>query len=56
MGELVSQAGRKLLAVGILLLAAYVLFKVVLGFVTTLAWVAVAILAVVAIAWAIRVL
>ena len=56
MGEALSQAGRKLLAVAVLLLAAYVLFKVVLGFVTAIAWIAVAVLAVVAVVWALRVL
>ncbi len=56
MSELASQAGRKLAAVGILLLAAFVLFKLVVGFVTAIAWIAVAVLAVVAIVWALRVL
>ncbi len=56
MGEAASQAGRKLLAVCVLLLAAYVLFKIVLGFVTAVAWIAVLVLAVVAVIWALRVL
>lgn len=56
MGEIASEAGRKLLAVAILLVAAWVLFKLVLGFVAAVAWVAVAVLAVVAIVWAIRIL
>jgi hypothetical protein len=56
MGELASEAGKKVLAVGILVLAAYVLFKVVLGFVTAIAWIAVVVLAIVGIVWAIRVL
>ena len=56
MREAVSQAGRKLLAVGVLLLAAYVLFKVVLGFVTAVAWIAVVAVVVVAVIWALRVL
>ncbi len=56
MGQLASEAGKKVLALGILLLAAYVLFKVVLGVVTAIAWVAVVVLALVAIVWAIRVL
>jgi hypothetical protein len=51
-----SEAGKKLLAVGVLLLAAYVLFKVVLGFVAAVAWIAVVVLAVAAVVWAIRVL
>ena len=56
MREATSDAGRKLLAVGVLLLAAYLLFKIVIGFVTSIAVVAVAVLAVVAVIWALRVL
>lgn len=56
MGELASQAGRKLLAVVILLVAAVVLFKLLIGFVAAFAWIAVVVLAVVAIIWALRVL
>ena len=56
MGELVSEAGRKLLAIGVLLVAAYVLFKIVLGFVTAIAWIVVVVLAIVAVVWALRVL
>jgi len=56
MGELAPQAGRRALAVGVLVGAAYVLFKVVLGFVTTVAWIAVVVLALVAVVWALRVL
>ncbi len=56
MGEALSQAGRKLLALGVLLLAAYVLFKIVLGVVTAIAWIAVVVLAVVGIVWALRIL
>ncbi len=56
MGELASQALKKLLAVGILLLAAWLLFKLVLGFVATIAWILVAVLAVFAVIWALRVL
>jgi hypothetical protein len=56
MREAISDAGRKLLAVGVLLVAAYILFKMVLGFVAAVAWIAVAVLAVVAVVWAIGVL
>ncbi len=56
MGELVRDTGRKALALGILLLAAWVLFKVVLGVVATVAWIVVVVLAVLAIVWALRVL
>ena len=56
MGQAASDVGKKVLALGVLLLAAYVLFKVVLGVVTAIAWIVVVILALVAIAWAVRVL
>ena len=56
MSEVASNAGKKALALGVLLLAAYVLFKVVLGFVTTIAWIAVVVLALVAVVWAVRTL
>ena len=56
MGELVSEAGRKLLAIGVLLVAAYVLFKIVLGFLTAIAWIAIVIVAFAAVIWALRVL
>jgi uncharacterized membrane protein (DUF485 family) len=54
--ELASQAGRKILAVGVLVLAAYLLFKVVVGFVASIVWIAVAVVAVIAVIWALRVL
>jgi hypothetical protein len=56
MGQLASDAGRKALAVLVLLIAAYILFKLVLGVVTAIAWVAVVVVALVAVVWAIRVL
>jgi hypothetical protein len=56
MADALKTAGTKLLALAVLLIAAYVLFKVVLGFVAAIAWVLVAVLAVVAVVWAIRVL
>ena len=56
MGEAISNVGKKVLAVAVLLLAAWILFKVVLGFVTAVAWIAVVVLAVIAIVWALRVL
>jgi hypothetical protein len=42
--------------VAVLLVAAFILFKMVLGFVAAVAWIAVAVLAVVAVVWAIGVL
>jgi hypothetical protein len=56
MGQLASDAARKLLAVAVLVVAAYVLFKLVLGFVAAIAWIVVAVIAVFAVIWALRVL
>ena len=42
MGQAVSDVARKLLAVVVLVVAAYVLFKLVLGFVAAIAWIVVA--------------
>ena len=56
MGQAVSQAGRKLLAVVVLMLAAYLLFKVLLGVAMAVAWMAVVVLAIVAVVSALRVL
>ena len=52
----VSDAARKLLAVAVLVIAAFVLFKVVLGFVAAVAWIVIAIVAVMAVVWALGVL
>jgi hypothetical protein len=56
MGQLASDAARKLLAVAVLIVAAYVLFKLVLGFVAAIAWIVIAVIAVMAVIWAVRVL
>ena len=56
MRETASNLAKKVLAVAVLLLAAFLLFKVVLGIVSTIVWVAVAVIALVAVVWAIRVL
>ena len=56
MGEALSTAGKRGLALLVLLLAAYLLFKVVLGIVTFIAWIVVVVIAIAAIVWAIRVL
>ena len=47
-----ADAGRKLVAVAILLLAAFLVFKLVLGVVSTVIWVAVAVVALFAVIWA----
>jgi hypothetical protein len=56
MRESLSSAGRRAIALLVLLLAAYVLFKVVLAVATAVVWIAVVIIAIAAIVWAIRVL
>jgi hypothetical protein len=56
MREAARDTGRKALALGVLLLAAWVLFKIVLGVVATVAWIVVVVLAILAVVWALRVL
>lgn len=53
---MVADAGRKLLAIAVLVIAAFVLFKIVLGFVAAVAWIIVAVIALVAVIWAVGVL
>ncbi|MEA2445801.1 MAG: hypothetical protein QOJ12_3093 [Thermoleophilales bacterium] len=52
MRESAANLGTKAIALAILLAAAWVLFKVVLGVVTFVAWIAVVVLAVIAVFWA----
>jgi hypothetical protein len=54
MGETARDIGGRVLAIGVLLAAAWVLFKVVLGFVSFAAWLLIGVLAVVAILWALN--
>jgi hypothetical protein len=56
MAQHAADAGKKLLAIAVLLIAAWILLKIVIGFVATIAWVVVAVVAVIAILWAIRTL
>lgn len=56
MREAAGDLGRKAIALLVLLVAAWVLFKVVLGIVAVVAWIVVVAVAVAAIVWAIRVL
>jgi hypothetical protein len=56
MGQAVSDLARKALAVAVLVVAAFVLFKLVIGFVAAIAWIFVAVVAVIAVIWALRVL
>jgi hypothetical protein len=51
-----ASLGKRALALLVLLVAAWIIFKVVLGIVTALATVIVVVLAIVAVIWAIRVL
>jgi hypothetical protein len=51
-----SGLGLKAIALVALLIGAWILFKVVIGVVTAVAWVAVLVLAVVAVLWAMSVL
>ena len=48
----IANIGSKALALGVLIVAAYVLFKIVIGVVTAVAITIVAILAVIAVIWA----
>ena len=50
----VREASGKLLAFGVLLLCAFVLFKVVLGFVSFIAWAVLGVVAVLAALWALN--
>jgi len=54
MRESARDIGGKVLALGVLLVAAYVLFKLVLGAVAFVAWLVVGLLAIVAILWALN--
>ena len=56
MREAAADLAKKGLAIGVLLLAAFLAFKVVLGIVSTIVWIAVAVIALVAVVWAVRVL
>jgi len=51
-----SSWGTKIIAAVVLLVAAWVLLKVVIGIIATVAWVVVAVLAVVGVLWAYRTL
>jgi hypothetical protein len=53
-GGALQGLGGKVLAVGVLAVAAYVLFHVVIGVVTAIAWTVVAIVAVIGVLWALN--
>ena len=52
MREAASNLGMKALALAVLLVAAWILFKFVLGFLTAVAWIALVIGAGIAVIWA----
>jgi hypothetical protein len=54
MSEALRDIGGKLVAVAILLIAGWILLKIVIGVVTAVAWIVVAVLAVVAVIWALN--
>lgn len=56
MGNALSDIGRKGLALLVLLVAAWLLFKVVIGVVAAVAWIVVVVLAIAAAIWAFGVL
>jgi hypothetical protein len=56
MKESLSGLAVKALAVVVLLIAAWILFKVVIGVVAAVAWIVVIVLAVMAVIWALSVL
>ncbi len=56
MGEALSDIARKTLAVAVLVVAAYVLFKIVIGAVLGVVLIVVAVVAVVGVIWALNVL
>lgn len=56
MRNAISVILQKALAIAILLVAAWVVFHLVIGIVATVAWIIVAVVAVVAVLWAIRIL
>lgn len=53
MRETASNVGTKALALAVLLIAAWILFKFVLGFLSALAWIALVIGAGIAVIWAV---
>jgi hypothetical protein len=54
MSETLSNIGGKALALVILLVAGWILLKVVIGVVTFVAWTVVAVVAVIAVLWAVN--
>jgi hypothetical protein len=55
-GNAASSVGRKALATLVLIAAAYLLFKVVIGFVMGIVWVIIAVVAIAGVIWALNAL
>jgi hypothetical protein len=53
MGDFISDVGRKLLAIVVLIVAAYILFKIVGGFLAAVAGIVIVVLALMAVFWAV---
>lgn len=56
MGRFAEDLGKRALALVVLLIAAYVLFKVVIGFIAGVVWLIVIVMAVAGVLWAVQVL
>ena len=56
MSTALANFGKKALAILVLVVAAYLLFELIVGFVSAIAWVVIAVLALVAVIWAVRTL
>ena len=54
MSETLRDIGGKALAIVILLVAGWILLKIVIGVVTAIAWIVIAVLAVIAVIWALN--
>ena len=54
MGQEVSEIGRRAVALAVVAAAAWVLLKLVIGVIATVAWAGVALVALVGVVWALR--
>jgi hypothetical protein len=56
MREAASNAGRKLIAILVLAVAGFLLFKALIGTVVAVLWIVIAVVAIIAVVWAVGVL
>jgi hypothetical protein len=56
MREAASNAGRKLIAILILAVAGFLLFKALIGTIVAVLWIVIAVVAIIAVVWAVGVL